>query len=78
MADQMSSILGSQRLEVAFFTNLELVGHAVAPFQITRAVCLSFNFRLAKKFLRPHRTGHYPRTVFDIKADNHTQTQQLA
>jgi len=32
MADQMSSILGSQRLEVAFFTNLELVGHAVAPF----------------------------------------------
>jgi hypothetical protein len=28
----MSSILGSQRLEVAFFTNPELVGHAVAPF----------------------------------------------
>jgi len=29
MADQMSSIL-AQRLEVAFFTNPELVGHAVA------------------------------------------------
>jgi hypothetical protein len=32
MADQMSSILGSQRPEVAFFTNLELLGHAAAPF----------------------------------------------
>ncbi len=31
-ADQMSSILGFQRLEVGFFTNLELMGHAVAPF----------------------------------------------
>ncbi len=54
----MSSILGSQRLEVAFFTNLELVGYALAPSHPDYTSCLPlFQFPFSKKLLRRHRLG---------------------
>jgi hypothetical protein len=76
----MSSILEFQRLEVGFLPTLSWWGQTVAPFPSRLHELFAFlSIPFSKTPPEAPPTGHYLRTVtFDIKADNHTQTQQIA
>jgi len=64
---QLSSILGSQRLEAGFLvTFCWLAAQWPLPIQITRDRAPSFNFRFAKNSRGAQATAHYLRTVTPV------------